>query len=93
MLSHTPGRCRRVLLHTRGISARWWATFRPLQASLLAILPVLGILHFAALWVWGWHLPGLLAKGYPGYFYLDLWPQALLPAMVGVALAAGIRAA
>lgn len=65
-------------------------TFRPVQASVLAILPVLGILHFGGVVLWGWHLPGFLMKA---YFYLDVGPQAVLAMIVGVALAASIRAA
>lgn len=63
-------------------------TFRPLQSMVLALLPVLGILHFAAVVLWRWDLPDVLMRS---YFYLDLVPQALLAALVGVALAAGIR--
>ncbi len=39
-------------------------TFRPLQALALALLPVLGLLHFAAALLWAWHLPKLLSKYY-----------------------------
>jgi hypothetical protein len=61
---------------------------RPLRALALAAVPALGILHFAAIYLWQWGLPSFLRKD---YFYLDVGPQAVLAVFVGIGLAAGIR--
>jgi hypothetical protein len=61
---------------------------RPLLALALAAVPALGILHFAAVYLWGWVPPDFLRGS---FFYLDVGPQAVLAAFVGIGLAAGIR--
>lgn len=65
-------------------------TFRPLQALVLAFPPAVGILHFAAAVLCRWDLPDVLTRT---YFYMEPATQMLLAALVGVALAGGIRRA